>query len=378
MRRSLFPLAVLFSGVLITAPAYADLVQTASSEDVLNGRVSVEVWAEGGGLNLDFSEAKQKITRIILDDPSQIVYSHCLLSKDCPPEGEPVIHLKRIKRINFPNIPKTTATSLTVVTRDKSGKYHTFVFPLKLGSGKARYNKLVIRKRGLQSMPVGQLARDSNVESLTIAQLQRGIARAKKRRNLVDPQMKRRINSFLGELRAGEDLETAAQKAGVSLRTVEWLAKMGGKAPIVSRAASKILPVPVESLPLETESLTAKRLPPPPEVASISHKLDTASNLDVPSAQKVATTTASLSDPGEEQKAEVPSKSVSSAQLANRLQVGLAIAGRKKKISNGSSLWYQVNTAIRTLRSGATLEKAAQKSGVPSTKISELVKLGGG
>ena len=378
MKRSLFTLAILFAGVISTAPALAELVQTASSEDVLKGRVPIEVWAEGGGLSLDFSEVKQKITRIILDDPSQIVYSHCLLSKDCPPEGEPVIHLRRIQRINFPNIPKTSATALTVVTREANGKYHTFVFPLRLGSGRARYNKLVIRKRGLQSITDSQLVQNSKEDTLSLAQLQRGIARAKKRRTLVDPKMKSRINNFLSNLRDGEDLESAAQKAGVSMRTVEWLAKMGAKAPLVAKD-SKVLPVPPESLPPRDGLSLDTKLPPPPEREPIAQKVDTNTDSIVESKPKdVVSNSVPGKKGGEVSSIEDSTQPVNPIQMANRLQVGLAIAGRNKKISNGSPLWYQVNTAIRTLRSGATLEKAAQKSGVPQTKISELVKLGGG
>lgn len=61
---------------------------------------------------------------------------------------------------------------------------------------------------------------------------------------------------------------------------------------------------------------------------------------------------------------------------ANDLVYGLAIAARKKQINYGTRTYRQVQTAVRLLRRGQTLEEAVKRSQVPMATIEQLLAWG--
>jgi hypothetical protein len=72
----------------------------------------------GHGTTLNFRAGNEKVQRVWLDDPSQVTVDfddvNCR-SQDQPCAAQ-VIHLRRIKRLKFDNLPTTSTTALTVVT----------------------------------------------------------------------------------------------------------------------------------------------------------------------------------------------------------------------------------------------------------------------
>jgi hypothetical protein len=90
----------------------------------------------GHGTTLNFRAANEKVERVWLDDPSQVTMDfddvNCR-SQDQPCAAQ-VIHLRRIKRLKFDDLPTTSSTSLTVVT-DKGIHQFQLSFPM---SGKPK------------------------------------------------------------------------------------------------------------------------------------------------------------------------------------------------------------------------------------------------
>jgi hypothetical protein len=90
----------------------------------------------GHGTTLNFRGANEKVQRVWLDDPSQVTVDfddvNCR-SQDQPCAAQ-VIHLRRIKRLRFDDLPTTLSTLLTVVT-DKGIHQFQLSFP---SSGKLK------------------------------------------------------------------------------------------------------------------------------------------------------------------------------------------------------------------------------------------------
>jgi hypothetical protein len=72
----------------------------------------------GHGTTLNFRAVNEKVQRVWLDDPSQVTVDFD--DVNCRSQEQPcaaqVMHLRRIKRLKFDDLPTTSSTSLTVVT----------------------------------------------------------------------------------------------------------------------------------------------------------------------------------------------------------------------------------------------------------------------
>jgi hypothetical protein len=90
----------------------------------------------GHGTTLNFRVVHEKVQRVWLDDPSQVTVDFD--DVNCRSQEQPcaaqVIHLRRIKRLKFDDMPTTSSTSLTVVT-DKGIHQFQLSFPM---SGKPK------------------------------------------------------------------------------------------------------------------------------------------------------------------------------------------------------------------------------------------------
>jgi hypothetical protein len=84
----------------------------------------------GHGTTLNFRVANEKVQRVWLDDPSQVTVDFD--DVNCRSQEQPcaaqVIHLRRIKRLKFDDLPTTSTTLLTVVT-DKGIHQFQLLFP---------------------------------------------------------------------------------------------------------------------------------------------------------------------------------------------------------------------------------------------------------
>jgi hypothetical protein len=84
----------------------------------------------GHGTTLNFRAENEKVQRVWLDDPSQVTVDFD--DVNCRSQEQPcaaqVIHLRRIKRLKFDDLPTTSSTLLTVVT-DKGIHQFQLSFP---------------------------------------------------------------------------------------------------------------------------------------------------------------------------------------------------------------------------------------------------------
>jgi hypothetical protein len=334
-------------------PVFAGGSRNVSREDALNGRVPLVVAVEGGGVNLDFSQTGETIQKIMIDDPSKVVVDHCLVSKGCGSFPEPVI---RLIRGNIPqeSIPPAKTTQLTVLTRDASGEWSTYIFPVKPSTKPADITKFVI---GGTTTPTG---RGSERVDFAVAAL--GARQAQSQQLLVDPKLKGRVRTYLQLVQGGVPTRKAAQKAKISKDLVARLTQLGNQrvAQLESQAVevqpnlSAPVPSPIEVQP---SPLPTPGLQPPPLTRPV--EVTPPKPVAAKAAVKAATTKSQ------------------SLTYAAALQRGLIQARLDKRVSYGSWKWNQVNTAIRSLRYGDNLDRAITLSNLPAEAIKAMIRDGG-
>ncbi len=114
---------------------------------------TIKVWFKQG-TNLSFIPAGETIRKVWLDDPSQVTLDFdgpmCLQfgqtnanNSNCDNSAANVIHLRRIKQLNIPGLPRTNKTLLTVVT-EKGNQKKLYAFRVLYGSGNPEYNTLAV------------------------------------------------------------------------------------------------------------------------------------------------------------------------------------------------------------------------------------------
>ena len=113
---------------------------------------TIKVWFSQG-TNLSFIPAGETIRKVWLDDPSQVTLDFdgpmCVQfgptgdSSNCDNSAANVIHLRRIKQLDIPGLPKTNKTLLTVVT-ERENQRKLYAFRVIYGSGSPEYNTLAV------------------------------------------------------------------------------------------------------------------------------------------------------------------------------------------------------------------------------------------
>lgn len=174
----------------------------------------------GHGVTLNFRPTEAFVQRAWLDDPSQVTLDfddgRCLTTaEDC---AATVIHLRRIDPLEFPGLPATATTTLTVVT-DSEVYAFQLAFP---DSGAPPYRIVNIAPEITPTQPIA-------IAGTPGAQLvEQGLAVAQQRQLITagDPLWER-IQAFLAQLKQGVSLSEATQAAGISAALVFQLAELG-------------------------------------------------------------------------------------------------------------------------------------------------------
>jgi hypothetical protein len=189
--------------------------------------VAVELYP-GHGTTLNFRSTGETIRRAWLDDLSKVTLSFddasCSVSETENECAAQVIHLRRIYPLEFPNLPATQTTLLTVLT--DSGLYlFRLTFP---ESGSAQYHALDIQPDSLsdavQAQPVAASVTGTNGAQL----IEQGL-RVAEARNLIakgDPLWER-LQNLIAVVRQGVHVEVAAAQAGVSPALIKRLMELG-------------------------------------------------------------------------------------------------------------------------------------------------------
>lgn len=226
MKRLTF--AGFFFTVLAIAPPSLSQTMTTTQE---NAQTTISLY-RGQGVTLNFRPTGEIIQRAWLDDPSQTALDFddagCTRNntEDC---AASVIHLRRINPIDFPGLPTTDTTSLTVLTN--SGLYSfRLTFP---NSGSPSYSVLNIqperepsRENILTAKKPAAASRMTQSEGL--AAIEQGLDVALDRGLIAeDDALWQRTQTFLSLMRDGLSAQAAAQQAGISRDLILRLAEMG-------------------------------------------------------------------------------------------------------------------------------------------------------
>ncbi|MEM8804447.1 MAG: hypothetical protein AAGF01_00145 [Cyanobacteria bacterium P01_G01_bin.38] len=209
-------------------PAQAQSVYPISADHAqgLTGSASpvVSVWP-GYGTNLSFLPTDETIVRVWIDDPSRVALDFdeplcpTAVETDCEAGNPSVIHLRRIQGLNFENLPQAEGTLLTVITETTDGEQHLYEFRIELATGTPNYHTVAINP----ASPIHPL--------LGLIDVEEGIRIAESRELIHREQdLWNRLQTFLSLARAGTDITTAAEQAGVSLDLIAQLAEWGKQA----------------------------------------------------------------------------------------------------------------------------------------------------
>ena len=213
----------------LTFSAVAQVVRTVPVSQARGDRqiVTVELYP-GHGTTLNFRSTGETIRRVWLDDLSKVTLSFddagCSVSETGNECAAQVIHLRRINPLEFPNLPTTGTTLLTVLT---DGGLYLFrlAFP---ESGNPNYYSLEIQpdsiSSGIQPQPVAV-----SIEGSSGAQLIEQGLRVAQSRNLIaegDPLWER-LQNLIVAVRQGVHVEVAAAQAGVSQALIVRLVELG-------------------------------------------------------------------------------------------------------------------------------------------------------
>ena len=192
-----------------------------------NQKPTLILWIEGGGLNLNFIPTGEVIKKVWLDDPSRISLSSdgvlCLdAESDCSNSGATVLHLKRIEPIDFPYLPSTNTTLLSIVTEGPKGR-QLYQFEVRYGSGGAQYSTAVIE-------PSSVTQRNSPLPSEAV-EIERGLQVALSK-GLISPSrsnqvLVEKVQRFLELTRSGVSFQEASEQAQVSVADLKQLSTLG-------------------------------------------------------------------------------------------------------------------------------------------------------
>jgi hypothetical protein len=340
LSRSLIALPL---SLLAALPAVAGISKSVSVEDALDGRVPIVVAAEGGGVNLDFSETGETVQKVTLDDTSKV-----LVDFD---KSLPIVRLFR-GNIASKDVPSAKTTQLSVTTKDADGDFHLYIFPVTTSSKPAIFTKFLIG---------GVTRRKGNNDSSTAAL---GVKIAEQNKTLVDPKLKGRVALYV-KLRSGgmSDLK-AAKRAQISRALAKRLDDLGQSAPS-SVAQSPILSVPRIEIPKGQNAVRpAISLAPPPQSDAVLRPVDKPESPVRPLPKPVAKT------------ATAP-KTLDGQAYAGALLKGLNAARLSGRIRYGSGGWYRVNGSIRALKRGRSLDAAIRVSGLKRDRFMQLLEAGG-
>ena len=185
----------------------------------------------GYGVNISFIPTGDTIEKVWLDNPSiaSLDVDGCLsgLGKECEEDtGATVLHLRRIKPLDFKQLPSTTTSLLTVVTKG-SNKRQVYVFRVAMADATPKIHTIEITD-DKEEFNINRLG--NTTDTICLLLINRGLLVAQQQRliSLKSPLIPR-VRNFLVSIRAGEQINMAARKNGISLQLVNRLMQLGNE-----------------------------------------------------------------------------------------------------------------------------------------------------
>lgn len=188
----------------------------------------------GYGVNLSFIPTGETVQKVWFDNPgiATLDVDGCLegLGRECKQEGASVLHLRSIKPMNVPGLPKTNSSLLTVVTNG-SDRRSVYLFRVvnNSASAKNRVHMVEVVPDAIAPSPSILTSLPSAIDAqVDFHQIHRGLIIALNQRLIIENSVLwNRIMSFLAKVRSGELLSIAAQTSGISMQLVTKLQEMG-------------------------------------------------------------------------------------------------------------------------------------------------------
>ncbi len=416
------PIALLLSISVTLVPfsALALSARTVSIEEAQGTRgsiITLEV-APGYGLNINLIPTGEIVKKAWIDDPSRITLSFdgnlcqgaSSPDQQCNNEGATVIHLRQIKPIQFPNLPRSSGggTLLTLITESSQGRkiYQFKIVPV---SGQPKYTVLNVSSEDPSNTP---LLRGRNVPLM----VNNNFRRRGYQNNLQQPQntarIERRRNNQLAQsppvetpiepVIASPTTSAINQSATLPPAPTPEISPTSSSTsiPLVPTVpSSQTLPLP-DSKPRQklvspNPKVTETKTPPiatvsiheTPSVPTISNPQPSTISNNKPKQSSVVTskTSPSSNKPALNTTASIPKNSLQSSNTkqpstsiaqANALVRGLVIARQKGHINNKTKLWKQVQSVVLLLRRGVTKPEAVKKVGVSLQLVEQLIVWG--
>ncbi len=204
----------------------SSIVATGNSES----EIPLIKLSPGYGVNISFIPTGETVQKVWLDNPSiaSLDVDGCLsgLGKDCDAEtGATVLHLRRIKPLNFKQLPSSNSSLLTVVAKSKN-KRRVYLFRIAMGGTTPKFHTIEITPTQEEFNTDRFLITDiKNLQlisrGLIVAQQQRLISK--------ESRLVRRIENFVVSVKAGEQINNAALKSGISMQLVNRLMELGNE-----------------------------------------------------------------------------------------------------------------------------------------------------
>lgn len=222
---------------LVPVKTYAQSTVRTIKQSQVSGSTAklqkIQVW-NGSGVSISFYEVNEMVKRVWIDDPSQVLIDTdgCLegIDRNCQNGSAGLLHLRRIKKLPVPGLPETSATLLTVITQTASGSRKVYHFQVTPSNSRPEYSQVSIIKDQPSSLVTRPLLSPLVQTINTTKQIRAGmrVAISNGLLNQSD-ELHNRIEQFLTHFQGGEQMHTAATKAGVSLKLVNKLIELGQK-----------------------------------------------------------------------------------------------------------------------------------------------------
>ena len=187
--------------------------------------------SSGYGVNVSFIPTGETIEKVWLDNPgiASLDVDGCLsgLGKDCEEDsGGTVLHLRRIKPLDFKQLPSSNSSLLTVVTKG-SNKRRVYMFQVAMADTTPKFHTIEITndKEEFNTNRFG-----NTKDTINLQLISRGLLVARRQRliSLKSPLITR-VRNFLVLVRSGEQINMAARKNGISLQLVNRLMQLGNE-----------------------------------------------------------------------------------------------------------------------------------------------------
>lgn len=385
---ALLPVALVF----ISSSALALSARTISTEQaqgITGSIITLEV-APGYGLNINLIPTGEVVKKAWIDDPSRIVLSFdgnlCqqVGDQECNNEGATVIHLRQIKPIAFPDLPRSPGggTLLTLITEGSSEGRKIYQFKVVPVSGQPKYTVLSISPEVEQIYPVIPPAPVRQNLPIVKAPNQAPVVSDNSQWSMPIPSNATNNDTAYNSL---PSINSSASSQQIS--QIPNPVPQSSLTPIIPPAAkpSKQNNIDFSRQPISTNTLvTPTRQEQKMTTSNSSFSTTLSNNAALSNNRNTA-----ISDKKPKRNALLPTITnnavASKAQKfntligqANTLVRGLVVARQKGQINYQTKRWKQVQSVVALLRRGETKKDAATKVGISLKLIDQLLLWGQG